>query len=100
MKQAQEMTTRTKMIWEVALSNNLEFPESLYLPEEISESPPGGIKREGSWKETLPQNSNQILIEPDLPPLHLCGGYQSQYLATESPKNSKTKAKRTSSGEK
>jgi len=35
MEQAQEITTRTKMIWEVALSNNLEFPESLYLPEEI-----------------------------------------------------------------
>ena len=33
LKQVQEITMRIRMIWEVALANHLEFPESLYLPE-------------------------------------------------------------------
>lgn len=40
MEQAQEITTRTRMIWEAGLSNHLEFPESLYLPEETTASRP------------------------------------------------------------
>ncbi len=40
LEQVQEITMGIRMIWEVALSNHLEFPESLYMPdEETSEYP-------------------------------------------------------------
>ena len=43
-------------------------------------------------KKPLPTSSKPTLIEPLLPPLHCCGGYQGQYSETALPKTFRAKA--------